>query len=265
MLDLKDLSNNVLDCSNILADLSDLSEEEYVKCNKNKNDNNNFIDNKKEFNNHVQDKINKLDERLRYVNYKFDDVRYSFNRYSISIIYCATILTLIESFTNSIDIDGIKIEIIITTIKFVPLVLSSLISLLAAIIKFKRYEEKIEAITRSTEKCIATMSKLKSIKEDIYFCSELTKLLKVRYIYEREVYREYLESNRIIEKELADTDYALYRKKVAKNDIKQAKIELHKNLKLKALNKKYNNNLKDLSNIDVVIEELDDKDCCFPK
>ena len=45
----------------------------------------------------------------------------------------------------------------------------SLISLLAAIIKFKRYEEKIEAITRSTEKCIATMSKLKSIKEDIYF------------------------------------------------------------------------------------------------
>ena len=73
------------------------------------------------------------------------------------------------------------------------------------------------------------------------------------------------QSNRIIEKELADTDYALYRKKVAKNDIKQAKIELHKNLKLKALNKKYNNNLKDLSNIDIVIEELDDKNCCFPK
>ena len=109
------------------------------------------------------------------------------------------------------------------------------------------------------------MSKLKSIKEDIYFSSEITKLLKVRYIYEREVYREYLESNRIIEKELADTDYALYRKKVAKNDIKQAEIELHKNIKLKALNRKFNTQLADLSNVNVVIEELDDDNSCFPK
>ena len=94
---------------------------------------------------------------------------------------------------------------------------------------------------------------------------ELTKLLKVRYVYEREVYREYLESNRIIEKELADTDYALYRKKVAKNDIKQAEIELHKNIKLKALNRKFNTQLADLSNVNVVIEELDDDNSCFPK
>lgn len=253
-----------MDCSNILNDLSESSEDEYVKSCKKNEKNTDFIEQKKEFNSHVQDKINKLDERLRYVNYKFDDVRYSFNKFSVSIIYCATALTLIESFTNSIDIEGIKIEIIITIIKFFPLVLSSLISLLAAIIKFKRYEEKIEAITRSTEKCIATMSKLKSIKEDIYFSSELTKLLKVRYVYEREVYREYLESNRIIEKELADTDYALYRKKVAKNDIKQAEIELHKNIKLKALNRKFNTQIADLSNVNIVIEELDDKNYCLP-
>ena len=257
--------SNFMDCSNILNELSESSEEEYVNTCKKTEEARDFIEQKKEFNNHVQDKINKLDERLRYVNYKFDDVRYSFNRYSVSIIYCATTLTLVVSFTNSIDIEGIKIEIVITIIKFFPLILSSLISLLAAIIKFKRYEEKIEAITRSTEKCIATMSKLKSIKEDIYFSSELTKLLKVRYVYEREVYREYLESNRIIEKQLADTDYALYRKKVAKNDIKQAEIELHKNIKLKALNRKYDTHIADLSNINIVIEELDDNASCLPK
>ena len=93
----------------------------------------------------------------------------------------------------------------------------------------------------------------------------MTKLLKVRYVYEREVYREYLESNRIIEKQLADTDYALYRKKVAKNDIKQAEIEFHKNIKLKALNRKYDSHIADLSNINIVIDELDDKQSCLPK
>ena len=252
---------NAIDCSNILDDLSEISELSEKEFNiTNKNDNN-FIKEKNELNNHVQDKINKLDERLRYVNYKFDDVKYSFNKYSISIIYCATILTLIESFTNSINIENIHIELIVTTIRFFPLILSSIISLLAAIIKFKRYEEKIEAITRSTEKCIATMSKLKSIKEDIYFSNEITKLSKVKYVYKREVYREYLESNKNIEKQLTDTDYALYRKKVAKNDIKQTEIKLHKDIKLKALNRKFNIQLNDLSNINVVIDELDTKNC----
>lgn len=252
-----------IDCSNILNDLSESSEEEYVQTRKKDESNISFDKQKENLNNHIQYKIDKLDERLRYVNYKFDDVRYSFNRYSVSIIYCATALTLIESFTNSIDIEAINIEILITIIKFFPLVLSSIISLLAAIIKFKRYEEKIEAITRATEKCIATMSKLKSVKEDIYFCNEITKLLRVRFVYEREVYTEYLESNRIIEKQLADTDYALYRKKVARNDIKQAEIEFHKNLKLKALNRRFNIELADLSNINVVLNELDDKGSCL--
>ena len=83
----------ITDCSNILHDLSESSEDEYVKTCKKNEDNLNFVEQKKEFNNHVQDKINKLDERLRYVNYKFDDVRYSFNKFSVSIIYCATTLT----------------------------------------------------------------------------------------------------------------------------------------------------------------------------
>ncbi len=40
----------------------------------------------KEFSQHIQDKIERLDERMRFVNYKFEDVRFWFKRYSISII-----------------------------------------------------------------------------------------------------------------------------------------------------------------------------------
>ena len=46
--------------------------------------------NKKKFDEHIQKKIDKLGERTRYINYKFQDVRYYFRAYSISIIYLAT-------------------------------------------------------------------------------------------------------------------------------------------------------------------------------
>ena len=111
-----------------------------------------------EFSKHVQNKIERLDERMRFVNYKFEDVRFWFRRYSISIIYLATFLTLIEALMNSFDLETIQNNILKNFLKFSPLLLSSLVSLIAAIIKFNKYEEKIEDITRATEKCIITIA-----------------------------------------------------------------------------------------------------------
>ena len=61
-----------------------------------------------EFSKHVQNKIERLDERMRFVNYKFEDVRFWFRRYSISIIYLATFLTLIEALMNSFNLETIE-------------------------------------------------------------------------------------------------------------------------------------------------------------
>ncbi len=202
-------------------------------------DNDSFEYDKKDFNDHIQSKISKLDKRMRYVNYKFEDLKYSFKKYSIMIIYFATLLTLVEAFLNSIKLD--ISETTNSLINFIPLLLSSLITLIASIIKFNKYEEKIENITRSTEKCIATVAKMKGVKEDLYFCIDQKSLLSLKEHFNKNIYQEYLESNTEIEKQLIDSDYTIYLKRVAINNLKEEKIELIKKYKLDELKEKYNN------------------------
>lgn len=188
-----------------------------------------------EFSKHVQNKIERLDERMRFVNYKFEDVRFWFRRYSISIIYLATFLTLIEALMNSFNLETIQNNILKNFLKFSPLLLSSLVSLIAAIIKFNKYEEKIEDITRATEKCIITIAKLKEVKEELYFCKTVNDFNKINDRFTRDIYTEYLESNTNIERQLLDTDYAKYMKRIAHNDIERAKILLKRNYELDEL------------------------------
>ena len=205
--------------------------------------------NKKKFDDHIQKKIDKLGERTRYINYKFEDVRYYFRKYSITIIYLATLLTLIEALMNSLPIEEIENIFIRNVIRFIPLLLSSSISLLAALIKFNKYEDKIENITRTTEKCITTMAKLKNIKEQLYFSTSNKKIVKLITIFLNTIYHEYLESNTSIEKQLLDTDYAIYMKKVANNDIKRHEIMLYRSEHLKKNSNGINNQERDINNI----------------
>lgn len=234
-------NNNYDDIQNIFDNLSVKSD----------NNEQGFLIDKREFNDHIQSKISKLEKRMRYVNYKFEDLKYSFKKYSIMIIYFATLLTLTEALLNSITFD--ISETANSLINFIPLLLSSLITLIASIIKFNKYEEKIENITRSTEKCIATVAKMKGVKEDLYFCIEPKSLLNLKDHFNKNIYQEYLESNTEIEKQLIDSDYTIYLKRVALNSLKEEEISLMKKKNLDLLKKKYkiseNTQIQDLSNI----------------
>jgi len=233
--------NNYDDIQNIFDNLSVKSD----------NNEQGFLIDKREFNDHIQCKISKLEKRMRYVNYKFEDLKYNFKKYSIMIIYFATLLTLTEALLNSITFD--VSETANSLINFIPLLLSSLITLIASIIKFNKYEEKIENITRSTEKCIATVAKMKGVKEDLYFCIEPKSLLNLKDHFNKNIYQEYLESNTEIEKQLIDSDYTVYLKRVAVNSLKEEEISLMKKKNLDLLKKKYkiseNTQIQDLSNI----------------
>ena len=233
--------NNYDDIQNIFDNLSVKSD----------NNEQGFLIDKREFNDHIQCKISKLEKRMRYVNYKFEDLKYNFKKYSIMIIYFATLLTLTEALLNSINFD--VSETANSLINFIPLLLSSLITLIASIIKFNKYEEKIENITRSTEKCIATVAKMKGVKEDLYFCIEPKSLLNLKDHFNKNIYQEYLESNTEIEKQLIDSDYTIYLKRVALNSLKEEEISLMKKKNLDLLKKKYkiseNTQIQDLSNI----------------
>lgn len=200
---------------------------------------NNLIRDIKNLDEHIESKIFKLDGRMRYVKYKFEDVIYNFKNYSIAVIVLATLLTLIEAFTNMIDVESILPINLKHFVKFIPLILSSMVSLLAAIIKFNKYEEKIENITRATENGIVILAELKNVKEELYFCKDEPTLATIKNKYKKDVYKNYLESNINIEKQLVNSDFVKYLKVDINNDIRGKKIEFSKNKKIKQLGKKY--------------------------
>ena len=81
---------------------------------------------------------------------------------------------------------------------------------------------------------------MKGIKEDIYFCIDEKCLLSLKNHFNKNIYQEYLESNTEIEKQLIDSDYTKYFKRVEKNNIKQEKIKLNKLKSIRILRDKFN-------------------------
>lgn len=187
---------------------------------------NNDINNKKKtFENHIQIKLCKINKRLRYANHKYNDVRSQFNSFSITIIVLSFILTLLEAFKNTIDCEDLKPEIVKNTINFLPLILSTMVSFFTALIKFNKYEDKIESLVKANEKGIYTISEMKQIRESLYFCGEDIECIKNLMIeFEKTVYPKYLSNNCDIEKELNDHDYIKYIQEVNSLDIIHAEI-----------------------------------------
>ena len=92
---------------------------------------------------------------------------------NITIIIISTVLSVFESFRLEVDDlipennHGLRLFFNMT-----PIAISSTITCSAAIIKFKKYQEKMENMQFTREKVILSISKIKHIQELIRFCNE---------------------------------------------------------------------------------------------
>tara|TARA_B100000497_G_scaffold124240_1_gene158414 strand:+ start:766 stop:1449 length:684 start_codon:yes stop_codon:yes gene_type:complete len=154
---------------------------------------------------------------MKYIDYKYEEIRKSYRYYSLSIIYYASILTLLEGFINTINLSTIiKNIILIKLINFIPLILSTLITLCGTLIKYNSFEERIEEIIRVKDKSILTLAKFKNLIEDLYFCDDSNYRKKKKIIdnYKNNAYTDYLDCQTKIEKYLKHKDYKKYIPKV---------------------------------------------------
>ena len=150
---------------------------------------NDLFSEKTKFRKHVQTKIDKLDEKMVFTNYKFQEVQYWFKFYNLFIIFLATFLTLTEAMITGFYItELIRNDTFKNLIEFTPLILSSMISLTGAVIKFNEYEESIEEITRASEKGHAAIIKLKEICEELHFCYRVEKVSEIHIRYTNDIY-----------------------------------------------------------------------------
>ena len=209
---------------------------------------------KQKYEDHIQNKLSKINLRMRYAEHKYNDIREQFNRLGLVIIIISFLLTLLEAFRNTMDLENdITNPLVRNLIKLIPLILSTLVSFLTAVVKFNKYEEKIESLIKATEKCIYTISEMKKIKETLYFCND-NELDTVIGEFERNVYPKYLSNNVDIEKQLNDNDYSKYIHIVNNMDITNFRMTQLKNRILTGLEKN-----EDISDLETQMEHYNSK------
>ena len=152
------------------------------------------IPHEKDFNKHLEKKLEFLSERLDLLQMKYNGYKKWYDRMNIAIIIISTVLSVFESFRLEIqdlipkNAHGLQI-----TFNMIPIVISSGITCSAAIIKFKKYQEKMENMQFTREKVITSISRIENVKESLWF-NEDKEFKNIKDNYIKEVFTTYNES-----------------------------------------------------------------------
>ena len=197
--DIDDIINGINNDSKVFQDSLDTGLK--IKIDKNMD-----ILSKKEFNDHLQAKLDKLGDRLKILQIKYQNYKSWYDKFNIMIIIISSVLSIFEAFRNEMQdiIEGDKISEIFFSM--IPIGISSSITCSAAIIKFKKYQEKMENMQFTREKVILSISKIKHIQELTKFRNE-DNLYEIKKKYLDDIYAFYNESTSEIERHIKYTDH----------------------------------------------------------
>ena len=165
-------------------------------------------DNKQELIGRLQRKIDRMQDRKVITEMKQEDYRRLFDYFNILILFLSAILTVIEAIKNDVDVERSK-EPTKQFFKLTPLIISSGIGLITAIIKFKQFQETMETNTKAIEKSIFTTFRMKKLQEDLHFADDPT-FVKIREIYKEEIFPLYNQAQEELEGALKHTDIIKY-------------------------------------------------------
>jgi hypothetical protein len=177
----------------------------------------------KEFKDHLQKKLNKLDNRLNILQMKYNGYKMWYDRFNIMIIIISSLLSIFEALRNEMREKIENNENMIIFFNMVPIGISSGITCSAAIIKFKKYQEKMENMQFTREKVILAISKLKHVQESLWFNHD-DEFNEIKKRYLEEIYLIYNESNSELERHIKFNDhhkfYKMYQKRPQKKEKK---------------------------------------------
>jgi len=164
------------------------------------------IKHEKEFNDHLNKKLSFLNERLDLLQMKYNEYKKWYDRTNIFIIIISTVLSVFESFRLEVE-DLIPPESHGLELFFnmIPIGISSIITCSAAIIKFRKYQEKMENMQFTREKVITSISRIENIKESLWFNDD-NDFDNIKKNYLSEVFTAFNESTSELQRHLKYDD-----------------------------------------------------------
>ena len=188
-----------------------------------------FLNKKLNLIEHIQVKINKLIQKLRLIELKNNKYKFCYNVVNISIIIMSTLLTVIEA-VKGIMIDDLidEKDTLAYIFKMSPLIFSSTITCSASILKFKKYQEKMEIICRAIENGSNSVTSLKKIREELTFIKTEAEYKNLCSKFNNELYEQYISTIQYIDRILKKKDYDVYLKNIYQTDYRLHTLQKEK-------------------------------------
>jgi hypothetical protein len=180
-------------------------------------------------------KVGRLNDIQTLLEFKLSHNKEQFRKHNFRLLILTVLLTFIEVLYKQFDIvnssqlvSGVTKNIVL----LIPILLTSLITLLSAWIKNLKFEEIIENISRGIEKLITAKLKLQKMLEDVgieikknnnYTKEEFDKLIKGKY---KNGLDEYLEARSIADKNYTPKDLSKYLSEYLKTKKNEKKLEI---------------------------------------
>ena len=176
---------------------------------------------------HIKGKKRKLDLFRKILEIKYNRYKKCHNAWSISTILLSTCLTLIES-CKLIFLDGDSDESDKNFYDLSPIFIGSVITCTSSILKFKKYQEKMELFSNVIEKCITMVAKIKNKKEmyELYQkgCGE-QEFHNLLENYNEEILKEYFLIFQESQKYIKHSDYDKYARIINNSELHKHIIE----------------------------------------
>ena len=166
---------------------------------------------------HLSKKLKRLNNKLKILQIKYSTYKKWYDRFNILIILISSLLSIFEALRIEVNdrIQGnLELELFFN---MVPIGISSIITCSAAIVKFKKYQDKMENMQYTREKVILAISKIKRVQESLWFNNDYEfESIKKKYL--EDVYSVYSESNSELDRH---TKYTDLHKIKGNNDVKK--------------------------------------------
>lgn len=120
-----------------------------------------------------------------------DTYRKYFDGVNIFIIFIGSLLTVLEAWKNIFRTSESENYYIRKGFDVSPIILSTFLTFLASILKFYKFQEKMESINRCVEKNAIIISELEDLKEKAKFCAKPEDLQKLYTKYVEDIYKKY--------------------------------------------------------------------------
>ena len=175
---------------------------------------------------HIKEKKRKLNLYRKILELKYNRYKKCHNVWSISTILLSTCLTLIESCKLIFLDNDDKINKDIYDLS--PILIGSIITCTSSILKFKKYQEKMELFSNTIEKCITMIAKIKN-KHEIYELNRTgctNQILKTLLDnYNEEILKEFFLIYQETQKYIKNTDYDKYARIINNSELHKHIIE----------------------------------------